>query len=754
MRLPKRHRALIVAASAGVLLGAVSFAWIVALERRYSAVIGERLSGPRWDISSKLYGEPYALQPGMAFSQERVLAVLRNLDYRVSAGNPSVEGEYALRKNAVDVYPRAFPPLAIQKLKGPVRIVFSRGRILDINYIHDGSRMFSLVIEPQLITEYYPSSREDREVVPLSRMPKNLVNAILAAEDHRFFDHPGFDMLAMVRALFASLFSDTLQGGSTITQQLVKNYFLTPERTLKRKAQEIFMAWCLERRASKQEIMEMYVNEIYLGQRGAISINGFAKAARIYFRRNVSDMSLSECALLAGIIRAPNTYSPYKYPEKAIERRNWVLDRMAEEGYISEDLAAPAKARPLGIEPLSKEVNEAPYFADWIRRTISTSFDLKELQTRNLSIFTTIDPSMQEIAQRALRETLDRLQKTYSKRFGKRRLEGCLVAVDPRTGAIRAMVGGRDYGGSQFNRVTDAHRQPGSAFKPVVFAAAFASDSDPTWTPASLLMDEQTTFMFRGKEWTPANFEGYNGEVNLKRVLTQSLNVPTAKLALETGLDKVVQMARRMGITSKISAYPSISLGGFEVAPIEMAEVFSTIAGGGVRAGLHGIESIRDEAGEVLSRPTIERKRAMSPEVDYLLIELMKAVVDQGTAASIRSLGFGRPAAGKTGTSNDMRDCWFAGFVPQLVAIVWVGFDDNSPVGLTGAQAAVPIWTEFMSKALAGSREEDFFIPDSIAFRAIDPTTGYLATALCNQVDILPFIEGTEPVEFCPRHMF
>lgn len=746
----RRARLLVAAGLIAFVAGATL--WLVLLEHRYAAMIAVRLSGHRWDISSKLYGEPYLLRPGLPFTRELLSQVLSDLHYRRTTGTPSIEGEYAVGKSAVDIYPRSFPPLGIEKPSGPVRIAFTRGRILDLKSTRDGSNVYTLAIEPELITEYYSRAMEGREVVPLSRIPPMLIKAILAAEDQRFLEHAGFDLLAMIRAVFIDMFTERMQGASTITQQVVKNYFLTPERSLRRKLQEIFMASVLERHASKQEIMELYVNEVYLGQRGTISINGFAMAARLYFRKSVSDLSLEECALLAGSIRAPNNYSPYTQADKALERRDWVLQRMAEEKYISQQEADAGQSKPLHVEPLTREVNQAPYFADWIRKTLTSTFDDKSLRTKNYSILTTLDPSLQEFAQQILRDSLNRLQKTYAKRFGKRRLEGSLIAIDPRNGAIRAMVGGKDYAQSQFDRAADAHRQIGSVMKPIVFATAFSSRSGEPITPATIVMDEATTFTYHGQDWTPANFEGYRGPVNLKRVLAESLNIPTAKLAMQTGVERVAQMARRMGIQTNVAAYPSIALGAFEVTPLEVAETFATIANGGVRTRLHAVKEIRDDEGQMLYQESVKQERVLSPEVDYLLVDLMKAVIDEGTAGGVRARGFARPAAGKTGTTNDMRDCWFVGFVPQLLTVVWVGFDDNSPVGLTGAQAAVPIWTDFMSRALAGSPEQDFFIPERIVFRAVDPMNGLLATSSCLPIDILPFIEGTEPTEFCHQH--
>lgn len=752
MRSRTKRRIWAIAAGTTALVAFGLGTWLVLLERAYSGMIRTQLSGHRWDISSKLYGEPYFLRGGMPMTSQKLAGLLDDLRYRRVPEAPTSEGAYAIGKNSIDVYPRSFAPLGVEPLAGPVRILFNRNRILDIKSISDGASIYSVAIEPQLITEFYSSAREGREIVQIQRVPKTLIQAILAAEDQRFWEHPGFDMLAMVRALMRDIFAERLQGASTITQQLVKNYFLTPERTLKRKVQEIFMAWCLERNATKQQIMELYVNEIYLGQRGTISINGFAMAARLYFRKNVSDLSIEECALLAGIIRAPNNYSPYDQPEKARERRDWVLDRMRDEELIGADQAAQAKAKPVHVEPLAKEVNQAPYFADWIRRTIGKTFDDTDLRTKNYSIFTTLDPAMQEAAQETLRAGLDRLQKSHAKKFKTRRLEGCLIAVDPRTGAVRAMVGGKSYGESQFNRAADAKRQMGSVMKPIVAASALTTLKNPPLTTATMIMDEQTTFMFKGNPWTPSNFDGYHGPVNLRRVLVDSLNVPTAKIAMQTGLEKIAGMGRRLGIQSQIPLYPSISLGAFEVAPVEVAAAFSTIANGGTATGINAVREIRDDQGNALYKPEQKRQRVLSSEVAYLLIDMMKAVVNEGTGAGVRSYGFGRAAGGKTGTTNDMRDAWFVGFVPQLLTVVWIGFDDNSPVGLTGSQAAVPIWAEFMSKALAGTPEEDFFIPERITFRAIDPINGTLATALCHPIDILPFIEGTEPGEFCRQH--
>jgi len=535
--------------------------------------------------------------------------------------------------------------------------------------------------------------------------------------------------------------------------------YRSAERSYRRKAQEALLAFVLERRATKQEILELYLNDIYLGQSGSFGITGVGEAARIYFRKDVTNLTLPESALLAGMIQSPNPYNPFRHEKRATERRNEVIRAMQDAGLIDVATMEKALEAPLLVEQPRVDTADAPYFVDVVRQQLGQRYDSEDLTTQNLSIFTTLDLQLQALAQQALERGLDRVQELIKKRTTVL-VQGSLIALEPASGKVVALVGGRSYGRSQYNRVIQARRQPGSTFKPFVYLAAFEAVFDdpslPPITPATVVEDTPSVFFYEDKEYIPTNYEDeYHGLVTLRRALAMSMNVATVKVAEMVGYDKVADVwSKKLGIGAPIQPYPAVALGSFEATPFEMATAYNVLANGGLKVEPVTILRVADEKGRV-----IEQHRAAVPErvvraeSAYLVDDMLRSVLDEGTAASARGLGFTADAAGKTGTTNDYRDAWFAGFTPDLLCVVWVGFDDNTPVGLSGTRAALPIWVDFMKAALGGRRPTPFpSPPEGVVFVDVDSETGLLARPGCPKTRSEAFVAGTEPREPCGAH--
>jgi len=584
---------------------------------------------------------------------------------------------------------------------------------------------------------------ENRTPVALSNVPDTLIKALIATEDARFYDHHGLDVRGIARALYRNIRARrVLEGGSTLTQQLAKVLFLTPERSYTRKLKEMTLALRIEQRYTKQEILALYLNQIYFGS-GAYGIEA---ASRIYFGKPARDLNIAECALLAGIPRSPKHYSPYKSPESALGRRAYVLNRMVATGIISRAQADDAKRTPLPLPSLVKATGPSPYFVEYVRQKVEERFGSSILYSGGLTIYTSINDELQRNAEQAVVTGLAQIESKLGKK-GIPPLQAALIAIEPLTGRIRAMVGGRDFGKSQFNRTWQALRQPGSAFKPIIVAAAldrgFGASDIIDDSPLSIKLD-------RNKNWNPENFSRtYQGPVTLRQVLSQSLNVPTVRLLEKIGVDEVIHYARKIGIKSPLRPYLSLALGSSDVTLAELTSAYAVFANHGVKLGPVSILSIADSTGRVLYANDAMPEQVMRPEIAYLTTSLLRDVVERGTAWKARELG--RPAAGKTGTTNDFRDAWFIGYTPGLVTGVWVGYDDQRNIGPkeTGARAALPIWLEFMKKAHDGREPEEFPAPDGILFRQIDPRTGLLSTERCKNSIREAYLPGTEPRRYC-----
>ncbi len=743
---------------------------------RFATLIDARLHGERIRVLPRVYGRPLAFRSGLTVGSADVVQRLNDLGYtsRDTAREP---GEFATGGDAVEIVPRGGanagrhvrlewtpePPAADgASARAAVRTPAIARVLLD------DVPVSTVALDPPLLSALANAARERRRRVPLASIPAHVQQAVLAIEDRRFYAHPGVDPIRMVGALVTNLRGDRayLVGASTITQQLARNFFLTEQmaeeqhsgrRSIRRKLLEQFMAVVLETKATKEEILELYLNEVYLGNRGSFALHGVAVAARTFFAKDLTNLTVGEGALIAGIIQSPGNHSPFVDLARARDRRDVVLRAMEAAGYLPPKALAAALAEPLQVAARAVDF-EAPYFMDYVADELDARHPGAAQATEGLEVFTTLDLNLQRAAQDAVRAGLADVDATLAKRKRTVRPQAALVALDPRTGEVLALVGGRSYSQSQFNRATGARRQPGSVFKPFVYLAAFdkaAADGRNDVTPASLVLDEPTTWTMAEGDWTPGNYDGeYDGMITLRRALALSRNIAAIKVAEQAGFDTVAALWKRTGIgTTPLHGYPSIALGVFELTPLEVAHAFTTFATLGTQRAPHAVARVVT-GGRTTPSPKTDVKAVATPAVTYLVTNMMRSVINEGTAASARAAGFALDAAGKTGTTNDLRDAWFVGFTPELLTVVWVGLDDNRILGLTGAQSALPIWTAFMKRALAGRPNQSFVAPPGVSLVEIDRDTGQLALPACPRVATEAFLAGTEPATWCQLHHF
>ncbi len=697
----------------------------------------------------------------LAALRERLLRAGYRQARRSRQSDRLSSGVYVINGDTVEI--RTNESARVEGLPKILNIKFSKSakndeRIISIGDAAAGRQLRSVFLPPELITVDGLTGLHPRTPASFDDFPPDLINAVIAIEDRSFFSHQGVDLKAVIRAMWENWrHGEIREGGSTITQQWIKTSFLTPERTYERKFTEAMMAVAIERRLSKEEIFTIYANRVYLGQSGLTPVYGFKQCARVFFGKDLSELSLTESALIAGLVQAPNRYSPYLRPDAATARRNTVLDAMVETDKISSEEAEAAKSEKLAvIPPAEPDESAAQHFVDYIKRELA-SRSISEKDQANLRIQTTLDPDLQQAANRAAKDYLEKLDRVVKRRAGAAGTAGnpketgladvALLAIDPRTGEILAMVGGRDYAASQLNRVTDARRQPGSVFKPIVYAAALANGI----SPKSVFNDRPHEFIFGRELYRPQNYGGEfsNQPVTLREGIVRSLNVVAVDAAVRVGLPKVADIAQKMGLP-RPEPYPSMALGAFEATPIEIAEAYSTFANGGTRVTPFGVRYITN--GKVVESQNIGMKtKVLTPSTAHLITETLSEVVDRGTAARVRGLGYRGPAAGKTGSS---RDAWFAGYTPNLLVVVWVGFDDHRDLMMTGSEAAVPIWTDFINRALRARpdlKAEKFNRPSGLELVEIDPQTGMLAHENCPTRKKV-MIEISKAPPYCSRH--
>ena len=716
-------------------------------------VLGHRVTrqfeGRRWTLPARVYAQPVELYVGQSLSAQRFVEELDRLGYLAQA-NPERPGTYRRKGERVDLYLRAFRFSDGPQEALALRIGFAGGAIASLTTAKGGD-VPVIRLDPLLIGSIFPMHGEDRIVVAPDEVPPLLPEALKAVEDRKFDDHHGVNPLAILRALFVNVRAGQVeQGGSTLTQQLVKSYFLDSRRTLGRKAEEAVMAVILESRFEKADIMNAYINEIYLGQDGKRAIHGFGLASQFYFGKPLRELGLPEIALMVAIVRGPSYYDPRRHAERALERRNLVLRILAEQEVITEEQALSAAKKPLGVaEAGRKGAVFYPAFLDLVRRQLREDYEESDLTEAGLTVFSTLDPLLQEKAEAALGSELERQDK--SSRKASHGLEGVVVVTTPQTGEVAAVVGGRRASFDGFNRALDAKRPIGSLAKPMVYLAALETGK---FNAATIVHDRAVEIKLpNGDVWKPANFDKQiRGDMPAVRALTQSLNLPTVNLGLEIGLPRVARTFAQLGLAEKPKEYPSMLLGATNLSPFDVAQMYNTLANGGFRSPLRAVRAVMAESGELLKAPELEVSEAAPADAVYILDRMLVEVMNRGTGRPARNaLPASLVVAGKTGTSNDYRDSWFAGFSGSHLVVVWMGHDDNSQTGLTGTTGALATWSKLMSSITTSSFEP--LMPESVEDRWIDYYSGRETSPYCSGSAVnLPFRVGTRLAvsEDCP----
>ncbi len=722
---------------------------------QYARMIEQKLAAGPFANTSMLFAAPQVVMVGDEATPDDVVGQLRRSGYGETRGNRM--GWYNVRPDAVEIYPG--PDSYFDQEEGVLK--FKGKKVSQIISLRDNSERTQYLLEPELISNLFDRNREKRRLVRFADIPKLLVNAVISAEDKRFFQHSGFDPIRIIGAAMVDVKEGrNAQGASTLTMQLARQFWLTADRTWKRKLPEILITMHLEQKLSKEQIFEYYANQIDLGRRGSFAIRGFGEASQAYFGKDIRQLTLAEAATLAGLIQSPSFRNPVRWPERARQRRNIVLRMMRENGYITDQDYALASAEPVKVARAGSESTDAPYFVDLVNDSLLDQFQDHDFQNNSYRVYTSLDINLQRDATEAVRigmkEVDDLIRKRTKKGQTPPEAQVALVALDPETGEVKALVGGRDYGVSQLNRAL-AKRQPGSAFKPFVYAAALntALTGGPNiLTAASTFLDEPTTFTYDdNRTYTPSNFkQEFHGTVTMRQAIAKSMNIPTVKIGQMVGFRNVVDLARRAGLNMDIRPTPAVALGAYEVTPVEIAGAYTMYANRGVAVKPNWIKMIRSSRGTSIFESQPERTAVLDPRVDFLMVDLLQEVMRSGTAAKVRSLGFTLPAAGKTGTSHDG---WFAGFTSKLVCVVWIGFDDNKELGIEGAKSALPVWTEFMKRAHQHREYRNVHgwdAPDGIVSVDIDPASGELATPACPSARGEYFISGSQPIQVCHLH--
>lgn len=748
-----------------VLAAAAVFAYY---SHAYKHVVEQRLRQPLFANTAKIYAAPREVRPKQKYSVQQIAQDLLAAGYtRAGSSHPSQLGTFSTTESSIHIQPG---PQSYHAPDGAT-VYTAKGVVTKISG-DDGQQLGAYELEPELITGLSDKDRGKRRLVTYDEMPKYLVPAVTSIEDRRFFEHGGVDYIRVAGAVVADLRTRRYsEGSSTLTMQLARLFFLSPEKHFKRKIIQTAIAFQLESRFNKKQIFTMYANEIPLGQRGSFAVNGFGEAAQAYFGKNIRDLDLPECALLAGMIQGPSRLSPYRHPARAIARRNMVLDAMVETHSITKRQALQAKAAPLKLAPFSVDEREAPYFVDLVRDKLTQRYGDRNLNAEGLHIYTSLDPDLQTDATVAVENGMKQVDAMLEHRAARlARMsksktiphitypQVALVALNPHTGQVLALVGGRNYGKSQLDHAL-SQRPTGSTFKPFVYATAFNSSltgvplpgQQGVFTAVTMLNDSDTTFSFDNGnvQYEPHNYKHEDlGMITARMALMLSQNVATVSLAQMVGFDTVAALAHDAGLTS-VQATPAAALGTYNASPLQMAGAYTVFANNGVKIDPTMIASVRTANGDVLDDFAPVSKPVLDPRVAYLTLSLMRDVIDHGTAERVRGLGFTPPAAGKTGTEHDS---WFAGFTSNLLCVVWIGNDDYTDLKLEGAQAALPIWTEFMKSAVKLPQYSDtqFFDPPAgITEVSLDKVTNLLADPACPVDYTAAFLDGTQPTGTC-----
>ena len=772
-----RSRILLIAlagCAAVALLGVCVFFFLYI---EYTGVVNERLKQPIFENTAKIFAAPREVRPGQKLSVRLIANELREAGYTGDgAPQPSQLGTFSQGVQQITVRPGP------QSYHAPDNAtIHVSGGVVDAIGDEHGQPLTSYELEPLLITGLSDANRTKRRLLTYEEIPPNLVRAVIAIEDRRFFEHSGIDYWRILGAMRNDVFHlhRYKEGASTLTQQLARGFFLTPERTYSRKIREAVISIILEHRFDKQQIFTMYANEINLGQLGSFSVDGFGEAAQDYFGKDVSHLDLSECALLAGLIQSPSRLNPFRHADRAIERRNLVLDSMVETGAITKDQAETAKREPLHLAAASVDASEAPYFVDLVHDQLTQHLGDRDFNREGLHIYTSLDPDLQRLASQTVDSTIHQVDALVDKLHARDRKLGkpyvypqvALIALNPHTGQVLALVGGRNYGTSQVNHAV-AHRPTGSIFKPFVYAAAFQTTVEGAmlpgqtklFSPVTMLNDAQQTYgAGTPYEYTPKNFQGeFYGDITARFALLRSDNNATIGLASMVGFDHVAALARSAGVKSA-QGTPSMAIGSYDATPLDMAGAYTIYSNGGLHIDPWMLASVRTSTGDIIQDYSPTTRQVLDPRVAFLTTYMMEAVLQGngsdgcmiagrdycGTGAEVRNMGFISPAAGKTGTDHD---AWFAGFTSSLLCIVWVGNDDYTDIKLQGAQAAAPIWANFMRQAVLLPQYSDtneFTPPAGVVVETLDKNTNLLADGACPDDYTAAFLDGTAPTDTC-----
>lgn len=722
--------------------------------RMLSNLVETRFSGRRWQIPSKVYSDTMLLFPGQRLQLPAFYEKLTRLHYRKVGGFPKYKGEMRISDSVLDIYPYDVTFRNRKREGGPLRIRFLENQIESIEQLDSRIKLPVFELEPEELMLFFGPERERRRLISIQHVPDHLIKAVMAIEDNRFYQHHGISFMSILRAMYINIrYGKIKQGASTITQQLAKNYFLSSQKTISRKLKEALIALILEVKFSKQEILEIYFNEIYLGQRGSESINGIGEASFFYFGKPTDELSLAESAVIAGMIKGPNLYSPYIHKEACLKRRNMVLQAMKKNHWIGQNELDTLLKEPIQTAGYTAHPRWAPYFADYLYQQLKVLYSREDLSSLGLSIYTTLDTQAQKAAESALSKGLERLENrkpSLHRDSPEKKLQGAVIVMQPKTGNILAMVGGRNYSISQFNRIFQARRQAGSAFKPFVFLAALDQ-----FTPASMLSNESKSYPIeKGGEWIPENFEPVSEtSVSMRTALSKSHNRATVDLAMKIGLDRIIRQVRAFHFSTPLAPYPSLALGAFEVIPLELARAYCIFAADGFQPYPLSLKNITDASGTILNRKHMKIEQMISPEKAFIISSMLRSAVVDGTGKAIGHYGISFPAAGKTGTTSNFRDAWFIGYTPDIMALVWVGFDNGDPIYFTGSQAALPIWAELMNSIphqLSGSW---FAMPKGVVKQKICPESGLLPIPFaCPEAKEEIFLSETVPEGYCSVH--
>lgn len=710
-------------------------------------MVREQFEGKRWALPARVYAGAPELFSGAHFSADGFEWLLGELKFR-NEPELSSQGTYVRTGDEILLKTREFKFWDKPEPAREIRVRFAGDTVDLLEDLGNDRPLPLLRMEPVQIGSFYPALREDRVLIKLNQAPDALLKALFATEDRNFYEHYGVSARGILRAVWANIRAGGIvQGGSTLTQQLVKNFFLTSERTWWRKINEIAMALILDARYSKDEILEAYLNEIYLGQDGARAIHGFGLASQYYFSRSLEELQLHHVALLVSLVRGPSYYDPFKLPERTRKRRDLVLDEMADQGYIKPEQAAEAKSHPLDVvENPHQSITRYPGFLDLVRRQLQQEYRPEDLTSEGLRIFTTLDVNVQRHLEESMATGLKKLDK---QRARSSQLEGAAIMTRRATGEIAALVGARDPEAAGFNRALDAERQIGSLYKPVVYLTAL--ENPKKYTVVTPLQDVAVRIKNPGSAaWTPKNYDNrQHGEVLLHKALAHSYNLATVRLGMELGVVHTAKTLRKLGVERSVQPVPALLLGTAALTPFEVAQMYQTLASEGFITPLRAIQAVVSQEGRTLQRYGLSVKQSLDPSAVYLVDTVLKEVLREGTAKPAYAyLPADMEAAGKTGTTNDLRDSWFAGFTGDYLGVVWIGRDDNQSTGLTGAQGALKVWASTMRKVSRESLELE--TPDAVNWIWIDRATGGLSDGSCPTAAKFPFIAGSAPAKTSP----